>query len=74
MHVAHLFPHKSVALPNHPILQLLGCESDYQAAYLWTKTVFLKEAAQFWELFTDASKHGVARMDFLKKVVDKANI
>ena len=34
--------------------------------------VFLKEAAQFWELFTDASKHGVSRTDFLKMVVDKA--
>ena len=34
--------------------------------------VFLKEAAQFWELVTDASKHGVSRTDLLKKVVDKA--
>jgi len=33
--------------------------------------VFLKEAAQFWKLLTDASKHGVSRTDLFKIVVDK---
>ena len=34
--------------------------------------VFLKKVTQFWELFADASKHGVSRSDLLKKIVDKA--
>ena len=33
---------------------------------------FLKKVTQFWELFADASKHGVSRSDLLKKIVDKA--